>query len=558
MAQPQPASVSGPSRGGGFPPGFPDGMDLSGLLPGYQKRQWRTDNKYRILSLDGGGVRGLFTMHVLKRLHDETGFLDNIDCFAGTSAGSQNAMALAAGVAPKDALELAYWGAKNALHQTYGRWVQNGYTAATYDMTILTQMLRRVFATERLPALNPDVIVVAFDLHRDEAAAPAESSWRPKVFDKSDDREIVDVLLASSAAPTYFPSYQGFIDGGVVATNPSMAAVAYALDKPRRAQRDASRAQSGAARLALEDIQLLSIGTGGQATFIPGDVDWGVIDWMRSQRLIDVIFDANLLFVDFQCRQILSETGYHRVTTAYDHMVRLDSSAEAELAYLIKCANEVDLTAAKAWLFANGWCEPRAAPSPAPSVEQDASALADGVSSLDVSSDASAVKAAVTAAVASTPAAAAPASARASNPASSGATASTDPAVTGAAPQEGHAVADAEPREGTAGPVSTGARDGANDGDSAAGPASGPEPQESNAGTASEASPSSSLDSSLGDSGFIVVPRDRSVDNVATMAASPPTDAPPAELAADPPSPRTEPGATAASEALLVPPPHGN
>jgi hypothetical protein len=51
---------------------------------------------YKILSLHGGGIRGVFTAALIKKLHDATQFLDAVDVFAGTSTGALLALALAA------------------------------------------------------------------------------------------------------------------------------------------------------------------------------------------------------------------------------------------------------------------------------------------------------------------------------------------------------------------------------------------------------------------------------------------------------------------------------
>ena len=104
---------------------------------------------------------------------------------------------------------------------------------------------------------------------------------------------VVDVALRTSAAPTYFPAYQGYVDGGVVANNPSMAAVAQALD-------------GRAAGRPLTDLVLLSIGAGTEPKFIKGrKVDWGWGQWARP--LISMMISGVMGVADFQCRQLLGD-----------------------------------------------------------------------------------------------------------------------------------------------------------------------------------------------------------------------------------------------------------
>ena len=72
--------------------------------------------------------------------------------------------------------------------------------------------------------------------------------------------------MSTSAAPTYFPSYGVFVDGGVIANNPSMAAIAQALD---------GRNQASERATTLDEIKLLSVGTGASLQYIAGRITIG-------------------------------------------------------------------------------------------------------------------------------------------------------------------------------------------------------------------------------------------------------------------------------------------
>ncbi len=97
---------------------------------------------------------------------------------------------------------------------------------------------------------------------------------------------VVDVALRSAAAPTVFPSHQGHIDGGMVANNPSTVAIAMALGHKEP-------------RPALEDIRLLSVGTGLTPTIVTLDTQgWGVVQWLLNpfrkpqNPLLNILFDG--------------------------------------------------------------------------------------------------------------------------------------------------------------------------------------------------------------------------------------------------------------------------
>jgi hypothetical protein len=61
---------------------------------------------YRILSIDGGGIKGVFALQVLKMIEEELGrdILKKIDCFSGTSTGALIVSGMAMGYEPKDLL----------------------------------------------------------------------------------------------------------------------------------------------------------------------------------------------------------------------------------------------------------------------------------------------------------------------------------------------------------------------------------------------------------------------------------------------------------------------
>ena len=166
--------------------------------------------------------------------------------------------------------------------------------------------------------------------------------WNPKFFhnfagDDSDGKErVVDVALRTSAAPTYFPAYQDFVDGGVVANNPAMAALAQALD-------------SGTANQKLADIRLFSVGTGLSPTFVPGEShNWGIAQWAR--RLVDMMIGGMMGVADYECSRLLRKK-YFRLAPVLPEPVALD--AVDKIPELIADANKVDLTASVKWLKRN-------------------------------------------------------------------------------------------------------------------------------------------------------------------------------------------------------------
>ena len=218
---------------------------------------------YRILSIDGGGIRGLLVAVVLEKLDElQPGWRDKTHMYAGTSTGGIIALALAKGLEPSVVRDL-YYEKSPELFDSHWYELREGppFLRAKYSNADLRHELEAVFGDTMLKNLKKKVLIAAFDLHDAE-----KGHWKPKFFhnfagkDTDGNLRASDVALYTSAAPTYFPTVDGFIDGGVVANNPSMAALAQALD---------GRAKINP-RPMLEDMALLSIGTGFMPRAIVG------------------------------------------------------------------------------------------------------------------------------------------------------------------------------------------------------------------------------------------------------------------------------------------------
>jgi patatin-like phospholipase/acyl hydrolase len=270
--------------------------------------------KYRILSLDGGGLRGLITARMLDRLtkdHRINGWLDNTDLFAGTSTGGILALGLAYGKKPDEICDLylekgrkifddSIWDNIRDLGKTIG---------ADYSNSNLKAELKRIFGKNTLGQLEKKVAIPTFDLDNEDKN---KRTWKPKIFhnykggDSDNAALIADVALYTSSAPTYFPSADGYIDGGVYANNPSVVAIAQAISK-RNAPSE---------KAVLDEIVLLSIGTGVSLNYIKGKtLNWGYIQWIKP--LLNLLMDGVAGISDYQSAQLLGNR-YHRLQVVFD------------------------------------------------------------------------------------------------------------------------------------------------------------------------------------------------------------------------------------------------
>jgi patatin-like phospholipase/acyl hydrolase len=302
--------------------------------------------KFRILSFDGGGIRGVLTAVLLNRLHQQIPtLLDDVHLYAGTSTGGIIALGLAAGRTPAEGVALYQKHAPDIFSRTIWRRISSLWNliAAKYGNKRLMEILQQELGDKTLGDLAAQqrfVLIASFDL---DGKLRGQQTWKPKFFhnlpgpDSDRNDKVVDVALRTSAAPTYFPSHQGYVDGGVAANNPSMAALAQALDE-------------ASANQQLGDIRLLSLGTGQQAYFLRGQTnDWGYVQWAKP--LVPLLMEGSMDVANYQCQRILGEARYWRLSPMLSRAVALDDVHMIE--WLVDLANSVDLAPTIDWIETN-------------------------------------------------------------------------------------------------------------------------------------------------------------------------------------------------------------
>ena len=179
--------------------------------------------KYRILSLDGGGIKGIITAIILKRLSGEPGlenWLGKTDLIAGTSTGGLLSLGIAHELSLDELISLYRDKAEEIFDDS---WIDNvidlgKISGADYDLTNLTKILKNILGETKLSELNKRVLITTFDLDN-EADTETKRTWKPKLFhnlpgtDSDGEQLAYKVGLYTSAAPTYFPSIDGYMMG---------------------------------------------------------------------------------------------------------------------------------------------------------------------------------------------------------------------------------------------------------------------------------------------------------------------------------------------------------
>lgn len=297
---------------------------------------------YRILTFDGGGMRGVVSLALLQRLQAEVDVLSPVDLFGGTSTGGLIALGLAAGHTPAD--YEAFYEQNGAAIFDRG-WEKeilsiDELIGAKYEAKNLTAALTAKFGTAKLDDIPKRVIVPTFDLND-----PASNSWKPEFLhnfpgvDSDGYLACVEVGLRTSAAPTYFPSHGQYIDGGMCANNPSLAAVFQTQD---------ARAEIPN-RPALSDIRLLSIGTGTSLSRVTQtNADWGISQW--GPLLPSLFMDASVAMADYGCGRLLGQNYFRLAPPMPGTGLPMDS---LDVQAMRDFGMSADITAAVAWVKAN-------------------------------------------------------------------------------------------------------------------------------------------------------------------------------------------------------------
>jgi patatin-like phospholipase/acyl hydrolase len=286
----------------------------------------------RVLSIDGGGIRGIIPALVLVELERRAGkrTFELFDLIAGTSTGGILACALCA-PDPLPASELV------GIYQDRGPEIfdrslfqrirsAEGLLDEKYDAAALERALEYYLSDKRLSEARPDLIVPAYD-----TAGPGPHFFKTRKARDGEDEDVPlsTVARATSAAPTYFEALGAdglsLVDGGVFAVNPAMCAFAEVLRFSPQAE-----------------VFVLSLGTGQRTEKRSWDQikDWGLAEWARP--ILDVVFDGSSDAVDYQLTQALPAERYWRLQVelrgASDH---LDDASERNLNALRERADEL-------------------------------------------------------------------------------------------------------------------------------------------------------------------------------------------------------------------------
>jgi uncharacterized protein len=269
----------------------------------------------KILSIDGGGIRGIIPATILAEIERRTGkpISSLFDLIAGTSTGGIITLGLTvpnthgnSEYQAADLVRLYEEHGHKIFNQSIWRKINtlNSLLDEKYPSYPLERILSHFFKRTYLSEALTDVLVTSYEIER-RSAFFFKSTKAKK--DRKRDFLMRDVARATSAAPTYFEpekiptsdltEYYALIDGGVYANNPTMCALVEAMTMyPEE-----------------KDFLVVSLGTGEvtKPIFYDDAKNFGIARWARP--ILDVVWDGVNDTVDYQLKQLLpSDKGVRK------------------------------------------------------------------------------------------------------------------------------------------------------------------------------------------------------------------------------------------------------
>ncbi|MGJ5674783.1 MAG: patatin-like phospholipase family protein [Nostochopsis sp.] len=324
-----------------------------------QERSPKTMNttpntKYKILAIDGGGIRGIIPALILAEIEKRTQkqIFSLFDLITGTSSGGILALGLTKprlNPTPSDSALIAEYSAEDLvkLFAEYGAeifyepfWekffgqIEDIFIQPKYSSQSREEIFTRYFGDAFLATNLTEVFVPSYDIeqripifftNKIEKQQTESRNFRKLCLGFT----LLDAALATSATPTYFPPHRiptthksnGFytlVDGGLVANNPAHLAILEAQINQ----------QENKQVLNLEEILVVSLGTGSLTTVYPYNEvkNWGLLQW--GIPLLNMVFDAGSEVVAGELERLFASSDQAIKNSYYRFQTFLPSDLE--------------------------------------------------------------------------------------------------------------------------------------------------------------------------------------------------------------------------------------
>lgn len=256
-------------------------------------------NRFQILALDGGGIKGLFSAAFLAKLEDDLNIkiTDHFDLIVGTSTGGIIALGLGLGLSPKDLVEFYF---KNGpkIFQKIPIWTTlRNLLFAKYPGKIIEDIFReeKCFGEKLLGESNKRLVIPSYNIDMNDVYV-FKTAHHDR-FKRDYKVPAWKIARATSAAPTFFPITKNvdgirMIDGGIWANNPAMVGLFEAI---------------AVLEIPLEDVRIFSVGTTEELKQSPRILDkfGGWPFWANTA--VELIMQSQSVGISAQLKLLLKE-----------------------------------------------------------------------------------------------------------------------------------------------------------------------------------------------------------------------------------------------------------
>lgn len=307
---------------------------------------------FKILSIDGGGIKGLYSLYLLHRIeekycNDNETLSDYFDMICGTSTGGIIALGLSIGLNSNNLIKIyednaanifpGYDGLLSRIYHNIVRF-KNLLSGGKYDNATLIEIANKYFNDKKLTDSNNLLCIPSYDLSTGKNIV---FKYPHKEGKLSRDKHILmkDVAIATSSAPTFFPPHYinskectGYhIDGGIWANNPTLVGITDALTHFVGENKEYT------------NYEVLSIGNinKNSSQIINSSrikYFWNIF---RFPTLIEMMMESNSQSIHYWCKTICNNTkGYYKriesMSPSYDNIkdVTMDNTNNNFIDYM--------------------------------------------------------------------------------------------------------------------------------------------------------------------------------------------------------------------------------
>lgn len=289
-----------------------------------------------ILSIDGGGSRGVIAANVLYHLEKDAGIpvRDTFDFFAGVSTGALVAAYLARNAGSMDSLARYSYSSENMSKifdkSVWDRMLGRLQNQPKYDGVNKRAYIETLADGARINDItDKHLLILAYDFINRELVTFKNNRGHDAAYNPS----LAEICDAATAAPTLYPTVASsapkrrwLIDGALTTNDPSLCAITEAL----------------AMGHTLDEVWMVSLGTGRPVHDLSQEdrdrigrasQDWGIVGWV-SNGLLDHMMSASSCVSAHQCEQLLGER-YLRINGDLPRkLMQLDNTADTRVADL--------------------------------------------------------------------------------------------------------------------------------------------------------------------------------------------------------------------------------